>query len=133
MGTEEREVEEKMSSAVVDTSEQEMQSEEIKCQDKDCAVQPDQSDVALDAKPIEAPKKEKKKKKQKQDKFARTLEIIRDEIRTRVPVIFKELMEKEMERKEGRVQKEVVAHPNIICDGCGAKPILGVRYKCTVR
>ena len=58
-----------------------------------------------------SPKKSKKEKKAKKgDKFARVLEIIREEIRTRVPVIFKQLMDQELEKKDGAVQREVVAH-----------------------
>ena len=53
---------------------------------------------------------EDEKKAKKGDKFARVLEIIREEIRTRVPVIFKQLMDQELEKKDGAVQREVVAH-----------------------
>lgn len=70
-----------------------------------CESRPDQSDIALDARPLseeDGRKKSKREKKAKKgDKFARVLEIIREEIRSRVPVIFKQLMEQEMEKKEG--------------------------------
>lgn len=42
-------------------------------------------------------------------------------------------MEQELEKKDGAIEREVVSHDGVVCDGCGAKPIIGVRYKCTVR
>lgn len=33
-------------------------------------------------------------------------------------------------KKEEKVEENV--HTRVICDGCGMKPIVGVRYKCTV-
>jgi len=35
--------------------------------------------------------------------------------------------------KEEMSREEIRVHKRITCDGCGTKPILGVRYKCTVR
>lgn len=36
-------------------------------------------------------------------------------------------------KKEEKVEEpKVIEHSRVICDGCGMKPLVGVRYKCTV-
>ena len=65
------------------------------------------------------------------NRYERTLEIIREEIARRVPVIFKEMMDRQKLPKASPVVRQ--AHLGIMCDGCGIKPIVGSRYKCTVR
>ncbi len=41
------------------------------------------------------------------------------------------IFEKEKEKQKEKVSDKVI-HPGITCDGCGAFPIVGIRYKCSI-
>lgn len=38
-----------------------------------------------------------------------------------------------MSTTQTTINPQSVQHTNVICDGCGMAPIIGPRYKCTVR
>merc|ERR1719265_452335 len=38
-----------------------------------------------------------------------------------------------MSTTQTSINPQSVVHPNVECDGCGMAPIVGPRYKCTVR
>lgn len=66
--------------------------------------------------------------------------LIRNELETVVPGLFDKLLQEQetnessipQPEEESKDQSKVV-HEGIECDGCGVCPILGVRYKCSVR
>lgn len=65
--------------------------------------------------------------------------LIRDELESAVPGLFDKLIkdtetETDMQStmEESKMESQVV-HEGVICDGCGMDPIVGIRYKCSVR
>ena len=82
---------------------------------------------------IEAKQKKKgDKKKKKKITKDKVLRIIEEEIKSRVPVIFKELFDAETEKRKGNYRENAPSqaiHKDIMCDECGADPIVGIRYK----
>jgi len=65
------------------------------------------------------------------NELAALLPIVRDEVREYCRASFTSLLEDHLKtKKEKQAQVE---HPKHECDGCGVHPIMGIRYKCTVR
>lgn len=65
--------------------------------------------------------------------------LIRQELENAVPGIFDKLMsqaDSEQNKAEEQIEEskeDLVRHEGIECDGCGVCPIVGIRYKCSVR
>lgn len=65
------------------------------------------------------------------DELAGIVTVVREEIRDYCKSTFGGLLQDYVAQK--RSEQSKVEHRGVACDNCGATPIMGIRYKCTVR
>lgn len=66
-----------------------------------------------------------------QNKFYKDLvKVVKEEVKSYTTQTFQRLMVDYLGKKASDQATQV--HDQITCDGCGTKPILGIRYKCSV-
>jgi len=58
------------------------------------------------------------------------MKVLREEIRSYTTQTFQRLMVDYLGKKAA--DQAAIVHPTVTCDSCGATPIQGIRYKCSV-
>lgn len=57
--------------------------------------------------------------------------MIADEVKSQINESMNQSMNQSL--NSSSIQKPKAVHKNYVCDGCNADPIVGIRYKCSVR